>query len=260
MRERPIAASTPGVARIRRLIHEIAQTPHRAMTPGRHRGRRPTPCCRRGHGTAASFHPASYGSCNGDVDCFLACTRAHESDTSGGYGRREQRWCLSRCVPVPADHLGRGRGRCRLRRVRRRPGRPGARPRCKTPRPRTSIRCPAPTRGVAAANRVIVHAVHPCASTRPSLLRGPGRVRGRLALVRDEREPSSDLSSARSPMSARGSSTPSASCGRAGSTACARGPGPRFRVCSPAAGCHRSRASFGSSYCDRARGRPVVRT
>ena len=27
-----------------------------------------------------------YGGCNGDVDCFLACTRSHESDTSGGYG------------------------------------------------------------------------------------------------------------------------------------------------------------------------------
>jgi hypothetical protein len=25
------------------------------------------------------------GSCGGDVDCFLACTRAHESDTAGGY-------------------------------------------------------------------------------------------------------------------------------------------------------------------------------
>jgi len=25
------------------------------------------------------------GSCNGDVACFLECTRAHESDTSGGY-------------------------------------------------------------------------------------------------------------------------------------------------------------------------------
>ena len=34
-----------------------------------------------------SLRPASsYGACNGDVDCFLACTRAHESDTSGGYG------------------------------------------------------------------------------------------------------------------------------------------------------------------------------
>jgi hypothetical protein len=26
------------------------------------------------------------GSCGGDVDCFLACTRGYESDTSGGYG------------------------------------------------------------------------------------------------------------------------------------------------------------------------------
>lgn len=26
------------------------------------------------------------GSCHGDVQCFLECTRAHESDTSGGYG------------------------------------------------------------------------------------------------------------------------------------------------------------------------------
>lgn len=25
------------------------------------------------------------GACNGDVECFLECTRAHESDTSGGY-------------------------------------------------------------------------------------------------------------------------------------------------------------------------------
>jgi hypothetical protein len=27
-----------------------------------------------------------YGGCGGDVDCFLECTRAHESDTAGGYG------------------------------------------------------------------------------------------------------------------------------------------------------------------------------
>lgn len=27
----------------------------------------------------------SPGTCAGDVDCFLSCTRAHESDTSGGY-------------------------------------------------------------------------------------------------------------------------------------------------------------------------------
>jgi hypothetical protein len=25
------------------------------------------------------------GGCNGDVACFLECTRAHESDTAGGY-------------------------------------------------------------------------------------------------------------------------------------------------------------------------------
>lgn len=37
----------------------------------------------RGAGTAVS---AQYGGCNGDVACFLECTRAHESDTSGGYG------------------------------------------------------------------------------------------------------------------------------------------------------------------------------
>lgn len=29
--------------------------------------------------------PSPGGSCAGDVDCFLACTRAHESDTAGGY-------------------------------------------------------------------------------------------------------------------------------------------------------------------------------
>lgn len=29
--------------------------------------------------------PAGSGSCAGDVACFLPCTRAHESDTSGGY-------------------------------------------------------------------------------------------------------------------------------------------------------------------------------
>ena len=28
---------------------------------------------------------SGWGSCGSDVDCFLACTRAHESDSSGGY-------------------------------------------------------------------------------------------------------------------------------------------------------------------------------
>ena len=30
--------------------------------------------------------PVRSGTCAGDVECFLACTRAHESDTAGGYG------------------------------------------------------------------------------------------------------------------------------------------------------------------------------
>jgi hypothetical protein len=29
--------------------------------------------------------PSSGGGCTGDIGCFLACTRAHESDTAGGY-------------------------------------------------------------------------------------------------------------------------------------------------------------------------------
>lgn len=33
----------------------------------------------------SSARSASYGSCGGDVGCFLACTRAHESDSAGGY-------------------------------------------------------------------------------------------------------------------------------------------------------------------------------
>lgn len=35
---------------------------------------------------SASSGSRSGGGCNGDVACFLECTRAHESDTSGGYG------------------------------------------------------------------------------------------------------------------------------------------------------------------------------
>jgi hypothetical protein len=37
-------------------------------------------------GYSLSAIRSSSGSCNGDVQCFLECTRAHESDTSGGYG------------------------------------------------------------------------------------------------------------------------------------------------------------------------------
>jgi hypothetical protein len=36
--------------------------------------------------TRSSAGAPSSGRCNGDVACFLACTKAHESDTSGGYG------------------------------------------------------------------------------------------------------------------------------------------------------------------------------
>ncbi len=36
--------------------------------------------------TPSSASSGSSGSCNGDVACFLACTKSHESDTSGGYG------------------------------------------------------------------------------------------------------------------------------------------------------------------------------
>ena len=37
-------------------------------------------------GSGTSGSGTSGGGCNGDVACFLECTRAHESDTSGGYG------------------------------------------------------------------------------------------------------------------------------------------------------------------------------
>lgn len=40
----------------------------------------------RSRGWSSDRLSAAYGSCNGDVACFLECTRSHESDTSGGYG------------------------------------------------------------------------------------------------------------------------------------------------------------------------------
>ena len=55
----------------------------------------------------------SSGRCNGDVACFLACTRAHESDSAGGYtavgggGRYRGR------LPVRPADLGQQRGRPR---------------------------------------------------------------------------------------------------------------------------------------------------
>jgi hypothetical protein len=37
------------------------------------------------HRSSRSVGSGGGGGCNGDVGCFLACTRAHESDTAGGY-------------------------------------------------------------------------------------------------------------------------------------------------------------------------------
>jgi len=39
----------------------------------------------RGYSSGSTVRSPGYGSCNGDVACFLECTKAHESDTSGGY-------------------------------------------------------------------------------------------------------------------------------------------------------------------------------
>ncbi len=52
--------------------------------PGRPAGPAATAAAPDATPVATSTVPA--GTCAGDVDCFLACTRAHESDTSGGYG------------------------------------------------------------------------------------------------------------------------------------------------------------------------------
>ena len=38
-----------------------------------------------GHRASGSVGGGSSGRCGGNVDCFLACTRAHESDSAGGY-------------------------------------------------------------------------------------------------------------------------------------------------------------------------------
>jgi hypothetical protein len=38
-----------------------------------------------GHRSSGSVGGGSSGRCGGNVDCFLACTRAHESDSAGGY-------------------------------------------------------------------------------------------------------------------------------------------------------------------------------
>jgi hypothetical protein len=87
---RPVAASGSQTSVDRRLLEENArllaeaivagETPPVFVPPPVVEEEPPAP--QRTSRQAA----ANYGSCNGDVDCFLACTRAHESDTAGGYG------------------------------------------------------------------------------------------------------------------------------------------------------------------------------
>jgi hypothetical protein len=87
---RPVAASGSQTSVDRRLIEENArllaeaivagETPLVFVPPPVVEEEPPAP-----HATYRSA-AANYGGCNGDVDCFLACTRAHESDTAGGYG------------------------------------------------------------------------------------------------------------------------------------------------------------------------------
>ena len=64
-----VAGETPPVIVLPPVVEEDPPAPETTTTPTW----RPAPS-------------TSSGGCNGDVDCFLACTRAHESDTSGGYG------------------------------------------------------------------------------------------------------------------------------------------------------------------------------
>ncbi|GMU79604.1 MAG: hypothetical protein AMXMBFR46_23940 [Acidimicrobiia bacterium] len=59
-------------------LAEAAAIQERAAQSARTAGSAPS-------GGSAVSTPA-YGSCSGDVGCFLECTRAHESDTAGGYG------------------------------------------------------------------------------------------------------------------------------------------------------------------------------
>jgi hypothetical protein len=87
---RPVAASGSQTSVDRRLLEENArllaeaivsgETPPVFVPPPVVEEEPPAPR------TTYRSAGASYGACNGDIDCFLACTRAHESDTSGGYG------------------------------------------------------------------------------------------------------------------------------------------------------------------------------
>ena len=94
--ERPIAAATSNpvfihpdmAAQIEEAEFLQGVAPSASGTPAS-RGPRPKPRPRPPPAAGAGAPPPSarpVGSCNGDVACFLECTKAHESDTSGGYG------------------------------------------------------------------------------------------------------------------------------------------------------------------------------
>ena len=83
--ERPVAASgNPLIEENARLLAEAivaGETPPVNVPPPVVEEEPPAP-------QQTTWRPAATnsGGCNGDVDCFLACTRGIESDTSGGYG------------------------------------------------------------------------------------------------------------------------------------------------------------------------------
>lgn len=88
--ERPVAAASetpvfvdPDVA----AQIEVAEAQERAAQAEWYAGviRGQAEAAARSRGWSSSAISAVSGSCAGDIDCFLACTRAHESDTAGGY-------------------------------------------------------------------------------------------------------------------------------------------------------------------------------
>lgn len=92
--ERPIAADTQNPAIHPDLAAQIEQATQQeqaqidaylaALEAERVQAEAQARANRSGSSRVASS--PGYGGCNGDVACFLECTRAHESDTSGGYG------------------------------------------------------------------------------------------------------------------------------------------------------------------------------
>ena len=89
--ERPIAAPTQNPAIHPDLAAQVAQAERAevdAYLAAVEAERVEAQARARGGSSGSSRVAASpgYGGCNGDVACFLECTRAHESDTAGGYG------------------------------------------------------------------------------------------------------------------------------------------------------------------------------